>query len=312
MSIFKYIQSLVFSKNTKYNIVRVLLILTVILVGILTYKKMNLERFNEGFQQDSPYVVKRNDNIYDDFYVDIYDEIFKPEIECNLIYKTIIDMTEPTQKNSVFLDIGSKTGSMIQLLTKNGYNAYGIETSDAMIDFSRKKYANLPVKQGDVMLSMTYDRDTFSHIICSHFMVYNFNDKVAFFRNCKHWLISNGYLILHLVDPAKFDPIVAGGKPNILKTPQKYSDTRITDTVIDFVDFKYKSNYDFEKENIVVITETFTDKYTNNVRQNQQELYMESIDDILTTAQYCGFIAKGKVSLLEDPHQYIYILENPM
>jgi SAM-dependent methyltransferase len=308
----KYIQALVFSKNAKYNIMRVLLILTVILVSILIYKNMNLERFNEGFQQDSPYVVKRNSEIYDDFYVDIYDEIMKPDIESNFIYGTIIKMTEPTQTNSVFLDIGSKTGSLMNLLKKNGYSVYGIESSDAMIEFSQKKYSYLPVKKGDVMLSMTYDRDTFSHIICSHFMIYQFKDKVAFFRNCRHWLLSNGYLIIHLVDPSSFDPIVSGGKPNVLKTPQKYSDMRITDTLIDFVDFKYKSSYDFEQKDIVVITETFTDKYTNNVRQNQQELYMDSVDDILKTAQYCGFISKGKVSFPEDLHQYIYILENPM
>ena len=58
-----------------------------------------------------------------------------------------------------------------------------------------------------------------------------------------------GYLILHLVDREKFDPIVPGGRPPLLKNPQKYASSRISDTVIDFVDFKYRGKYDFSQLN---------------------------------------------------------------
>ena len=162
---------------------------------------------------------------------------------------------------------------------------------------------------------MLYDKATFSHIICTgiHNAMYHCQDKRTFLRNCYHWLIPNGYLILQLVDRERFDPIPASGKSKVLVNPQKIATERITEAEINFNDFQYKSSYDFSKKEKVVLTETFTDSISRKVRQNEHVLYMEDVDQILYLARNCGFVVVGQTNLVEkgDEHQYIYLLERP-
>ena len=83
--------------------------------------------------------------------------------------------------------------------------------------------------------------------------------------------------------------------------------------MIDFINFKYKSTYDFSKDNTNVIhKETFIDTKTNNVRENEKTLYMESIENILLTANKYGFIIKGKAMVENTKGEYLYILERLM
>jgi hypothetical protein len=63
----------------------------------------------------------------------------------------------------------------------------------------------------------------------------------------------------------------------------------------------------------MVLKESFQDKQTQNVRQNERTLYMDSTDSILEMARKSGFIAKGSLSLEKGPSkdrwQQIIILE---
>ena len=293
---------------------RVLLVLGIILIIIIAFKQINTDAYHEGFSQDSPFVVKRDVDIYDGFYVELYDKINQPEKQSTFIIEKVINMTQPSVK-SVMLDVGSGTGHLTNELKKSGYQVYGIDKSQAMVQFCETQYPDVPIKCGDIANPMSYDRNTFTHIICTNMMIYHFKDKVEFFRNCYYWLLPNAYLILHLVDREKFDPIMSAGKPSLLGSPQKYSATRIVDTEIDFVDFKYKSSYDFANEKTVVLTETMTDGLSHHVRQNELTLYMENYNDILTMAQYCGFIVQGQVDMggcIGDEHQYIFVLERTL
>jgi hypothetical protein len=126
-------------------------------------------------------------------------------------------------------------------------------------------------------------------------------------------------MIIEMVEREKFDPIPPAGKPLLLENPQTYSKERIIDTEIDFNEFKYNSSYDFSKmtdSDTVILTEKFTDSASGNVRKNELNLYMESLDNIVYSAQYAGFIVKGQFNLLESPtkkdkHSYTFIFERP-
>lgn len=126
-----------------------------------------------------------------------------------------------------------------------------------------------------------------------------------------------GYLILHLVDPAKSDYIVPKGRPAVVDNIQKYANRRITDTIVDFTGYTYKAqlqNSVIKEDDIYVIKEEFRDKSTGYVRQNEQVLHMNSIEDILLEAIKCGFLIKGKaeMSSAQDKYQYMYILERTL
>jgi SAM-dependent methyltransferase len=283
----------------------------VILLSILFFLVSTKSYKKEGFEQSQKFILKRNMDAYDAFYAPVYEHLYDLPKQSSLDLKQIISATEPNPDKSVFLDIGCRTGLMVNQLVNAGYNAYGIDKSDEIVKYATTKYSNAQIKCGDASNPLEFERATFTHILCMNFAVYDFKNKWTFFNNCKQWLIPHGYLVLHLVEPQKFDPIIPAGKPALLDDPQIYATERITDTAIDFGDFKYKSVYNFNhlKEGLVTHTETFTDVSSGNVRQNEYSLYMNETQTLLKLAEKCGFALKGQFNETKDKHQAIYILE---
>ena len=279
-----------------------LLILSIFVLVFHFFKQFQVNTKYEGFTQTAPFALKLNNDIYDSYYAEIYDDLYNPETRVEYEYKSIIDMTHPTQENSVFLDVGSGTGGLVNKLTENGYQANGIDTSQAMIDISQRKFPKLETKCGNIQDSMVYNKNTFTHITCIDFTVYHILDKMTFFRNCYQWLMPNGYLFVHLVDKDKYNPIVPAANPILFDNPQKYASQRITDSAVDFIGFK-KDGCE------VVVKETFKDTSSGNVRQNELTLFMDELKNIVFMVQRCGFIAQGMVKMKNDEHQYIYVFE---
>ena len=311
MSIIDKIQKFFLSKNNVWLLIAIFLL---ILLLILQHSRKSIKY--EGFQQNEPFSMQREDGIYDEFYSEIYDSLYKTETRSEKEAIDIVKATQPDKNNSVFLDIGCGTGCLVDALKRRGFNAIGIDKSQAMIETGkeRHKHAKCSLQSGDATDPLTFERGAFTHILCMDRTIYELKDKVLFFRNCKHWLQPGGYLILHLVEPEKFNAIVPLGQPNgIFRDAAKTVDgNRITNTAIDFMDFKYKSVYDFtqlDKTGKVTQTETFTDATSNKVRQNEHTMYMSSPKLILEDSRYCGFLHMGEFVSTEDPAQKVYILK---
>ena len=272
---------------------------------------------DEGFttsNADAKFVVKRNSDAYDPFYANIYNRIFEPSKMAETVAEFVISFTQSNPARSIMLDVGAGTGEQMIYIQSRGFRVYGVDSSQDMVDYALEQHPDINLKVGNVEQPMLYDKATFTHILCTGIdsALYHIKDKQKFFTNCYHWLMPNGYLILQLVDREKFDPIPPAGKSTII-VPQKLTEQRFTDSEINFNDFQYKSSYDFTNNEEVVVTETFTDGKTRQVRKNEHTLYMEDIDDILYMARKSGFIVQGQTNLIEkgDEHQYIYLLERP-
>ena len=273
----------------------------------------------EGFTQSEPFVSKRGAAAFDEFYAEIYDRLYKTKERSVQEAVEIIRSTQPDKENSFFLDVGCGTGCLVDELIKQGYQATGVDRSEAMIEVGKERRSKCrkpgAIKVADVSDSMLFERGTFTHILCMDRTIYDFEDKVAFLRNCRHWLRGGGYLVLHLVEPTLYNPVVPLGQPSRLlgkHAPKKTADgKRITDTSIDFVDYKYNSCYDFSQldKGIVVQTETFTDATSNNVRRNEHTMYMTGPGSILEDARYCGFLLMGEFVSTQDPEQKVVILK---
>lgn len=310
-------QLLSFLSSNKQNAIwlKILIVLALLMVILMYKNKYMPTEHKEGFSQNERYVMKRDGEKYDAFYTAIYDYLNKTDKRCPYEMKRIIETTQPDKTNSVILDIGCGTGCMVDTLRESGYRTFGVDKSKAMVEFSKKKYPKSEIKMGDAIDSMEFDRETFTHILCMNKTIYEFPDKVAFFRNCYHWLVPGGYLVVHTIDATKFDPIVPAGKPALLENPQLYAKERITDTVIDFSDFKYKSAYDFtnaDQTGKTVHTETFTDKETGNIRENEHTIVFEPEKNIVEIAELCRFASYGLFSMKEyngDAHQNVYIFQ---
>jgi len=312
----KFILDILHSQNNpNYEILKVLLILTLIYICFLIYKRYNIySNRNEGFTQNGPYIIKQNNDIYDDFYVEVYDELHRPIHRISHELINVVNTTQPTIRNSVFLDIGSGTGHVVRSLADAGYSAFGIDNSEAMIEFSEQAHPECSFKLGDVMEPMCFESNSFSHILCSYFTIYHFTDKLTFFRNCHNWLLPNGYLILHLIDVDTFDAISPAAKANLVINPHKYEKKRITKSAVKFENYQYNLSYDYRRaaENELCRNEKFIDSSSGNIRENELTMYVDSPENILKLARYCGFILHAEFNMkdnLDDEHQYIYILE---
>lgn len=93
-----------------YTIGLVLFGLLTIIWTVRYLKLFEDDDTKEGFSQSSPYVLRENNSIYDTFYLDYYDDIHGSEKYSKHDIKTIIELTNPIEGKSTFLDIGCGTG----------------------------------------------------------------------------------------------------------------------------------------------------------------------------------------------------------
>lgn len=307
----------------KYNIIlfELLIMFALAIVTILLYKSYyKKERCQEGFQQKEKFILKENGDTYDDFYGEIYDTLMQPQERIQYEMDKILTTIQPDSKYSCMLDIGSGTGVLVNYLKSKGFTSYGVDKSKSMVEISKERYT-IDVKCSNVEEAMTYDRSLFTHIFCMNFTIYEIEDKYRFFKNCYYWLQHNSYFILHLAEKDEFNTIIPGGKPEVLDSIEQLGEKRVTTTIIDFTDFVYKSEYiptttnDSDSQNIVH-KETFTDKLTQNIRQNERLLKFDSFDAIVNMVIRSGFIAKGYFTMEKGPsrdiHQRIYIFERTL
>ena len=312
--------------------------ITVLLAGIVLCYLFYIKFWKpstrvEGFQQTDRFILKTNSDVYDDFYGEIYDQLMLPKQRVEYESDKLIQTMMPPKETSILLDVGSGTGEFVNYLTDLGYRAYGVDKSDAMIDAAKSKYDDIEIKKADVIDPMCYDMSLFTHIFCLDYTVYEIENKSRFFYNCHGWLQSGGYFIVHLVDKDRFQPIVPAAASTAATTTTAAAATttaaaaatqRVLNTEIIFPDFTYKSEYlaatataTEADADVVKCTmchrETFVDKTTQNVRQNEKTLYMEPIEDTLQKILSAGFTAKGFFTLEDGPtrdkHQKIYIFE---
>lgn len=293
----------------KYFWLSIFLILVVAYLYIQSIREQNSK---EGFRQSKPFILKTDSSVYDNFYAEIYDVINIPEKTANFNYDTIINNTLPDKEHSNFLIVGSGTGDLVNKLTTNGYNAHGIDKSQAMINMCKSKYPTHDNRCACVESSASFDKNSFTHIICSDYTLYHIKDKHIFFRKCYNWLMPNGYLFIHVVDKNNFTPM----KPCVNKIldaqfTKENALRNINNTNIDFGDFTYNVNYNMKNlgNDKMTIKETFTDKKSKKIRQNEITLYIEDMKNLLTTARNAGFIQHSLYELPDDSHQFVVILE---
>jgi len=296
------------------NFLNVCFFLAVLFIYLYIYRILRPKNNLENFSNKESFELMVNENIYDNEYTDMYDNLHDVKKRCSNELVQITKITQPNNK-SVILDVGSGTGYKVNELNEAGYKTYGIETSDSMISYCKKLYPSIHIEKNTVLDPMAFDKSTFTHILCTYFTIYELKDKKQFFRNCYFWLQPNGYLVLHLVDRNKMTKLI----PHDTNVEEFNSSSNKTlENITVFNDFKYKGLLKIptnESDNQVELIETFTNHETNSIRQNQLVYNMESIETILNYASQAGFIFHSKVNMTnmnEDNQQYLFFFERPL
>jgi len=267
----------------------------------------------EGFQQTKDFLFKKGIEIYDDFYANIYDFLVFNEMKNDYEVGLILNQNVPNVK-SVILDVGSGTGHHVAKMAENkNLEVVGIDISPSMIKKAKENYPNLNFQQADVLNKDVFNNNTFTHILCLYFTLYYIEDKASFFNNCMDWLMPGGYLVVHLVDRYKFDPILPPGNPLFIVSPQKYAKERITKTKVNFNEFIYNADFKLDETSDTAI---FDEKFKFNdgkVRKQEHILYMNNLSDIVNMAQDAGFLLHAKIDLVKVAYeyQYLYVFMKP-
>lgn len=294
------------------HLIMLMMILSIIILINIIYNKIyniNKTKKTEGFTQTTPFILKQNENVYDLFYSYIYNDLFYNNDtkynKLNYIIKGIVQTTQ-ANNNSIFLDVGSGTGEIVNSLNNKNYNAYGIEKSTDMVKISKKKCNSCGIKnedikreiikKGDVLNPMLYEHSTFTHILLLNETIYEFNDKKTLIKILKGWLKRNGFLIIHFVSRKKYN-----------------TSSNDTDKILNGV--KYQSKYITDNKNTdqIIFQEKFTDIQTSNIRQNEKTLFIEPITNIVQDIKNIGFIVHGIIDMnpiSKNNYEYLYIFEN--
>ena len=282
--------------------------ITFILLYLVSYsRKPNMESMSNKNNFD----YKEGNDIYDDFYATVYDSLVLNNHK-NAYEIALIENNLKPNKNSVFLDVGSGTGHHVAALHQLNYNSQGIDISSAMVNKAKKNFPQCNFSQANALKSITFPNDKFTHILCLYFTIYLFKNKRLFFQNCYNWLKPGGYLVLHLVNKDKFDPIIPVADVFNGLDPQKFSKKRITSSKAEFDNYKYQSDFKATGDKGVFV-ETFAKKDSGGVRKNVHKLFMMPQKQILSLAQAAGFIviSQNEMKDIQYYNQYIYILQKP-
>jgi SAM-dependent methyltransferase len=307
-----------FSKATPLH--KIFYILAVLfLLTVFVWRKNN-STMVEGFEEhSSEFKMREGAKVYDDFYANIYDELVYNKIKNDYELGQIVESTKPTD-TSIILDVGCGTGHHVSSLAEHGYKVVGIDLSESMIKKAQTTYPRLDFRVGNALDTMAFPANAFTHITCLYFTIYYLKDKRLFFENCMHWLMPGGFLILHLVNRDKFDPILPAGDPFHIISPQNYADKRITTTNVKFDKFDYKANFELIPANNdtddvnAILHETFKPvKKGGVIRKNAHHFYMPSQAKVLALAKEAGFILFSQTDMIkcQYTHQFLYVLQKP-
>ena len=308
----KIVKSLTNCYNKLSNFGKILVFIALLLIIVVFFKA--LTPVKEGWTDQQQFLFKDGVAVYDDFYANIYDHLVFNTLRTEYEVGTIINDTSPNE-TSVIADIGCGTGHQTANLISHNLNVIGIDISPDMISKAKENYPSNSknFKIGDALDVHLFTDNSLTHILCLYFTMYYIKDKMRFFYNAMNWLMPGGYLVVHLVDRYKFDPILPPGNPLYIVSPQKYAKERITKTKITFNDFVYNANFKLnDSDNIAIFDEKF--KFNNGkVRKQEHKLYMEDLPTIVNMAQDAGFIIHAKVDMVKCAyeHQYLYIFVKP-
>lgn len=298
---------------------KVLIFISLLLLLILVFKGLPNSNKKEGFEQMDKFLIKTGPEIYDKFYADIYDYLVFNNLKNDFEIGQVMNQSTPSSK-SFILDVGCGTGHHVASLGSKGLDVIGIDISPSMIEKAKENFPDYKFKVADALNGGEFQPESFTHILCMYFTIYYFEDKAQFFNNCFNWLMPGGYLIVHLVDRDRFDPILPPGNPLMYVSPQRYAKERITSTKVKFTDFSYSADFKFDFSNDnndandkVYFIEKMKNDSDGKVRKNEHILYMPDTQQIVDEAQACGFIVEGKIDLLQCQYeyQYLYVFVKP-
>tara|TARA_Y100000816_G_C25995878_1_gene520226 strand:+ start:129 stop:965 length:837 start_codon:yes stop_codon:yes gene_type:complete len=230
----------------------------------------------EGFEikkEDKYYkTCHQYQDIYDDFYGFMYDELFYQEEYYLSICDILLQYINHVYNNH--LCIGIKHGGHLNELLKKNMKTESISRSQALVNICNYRYPDniysyIPSIETN---PYTYDEHTFTHISLIDNELYYIENLQAALYNCSKWLTFKGYLFIQCY-----------------KTKNDLKKAFVKDG--DSVSIRMKEIYtnhfkDYQNNDTFYFIEQLT--YKKKKRVNRHSLYYHNFDTIIATGKQCG------------------------
>ena len=199
-----YLTSILSSRNSNSQTYRWLVCIALIYATVAISNKSNAKFIkNEGFHQTKPYVYKKDDDIYDEFYADIYDELMNTSARSEWELVQMIRITSPDTNNSVFLDIGSGTGLLLFLLQDviGIDKSYGFDINEKSIKIAKlvNPYKHIKFNNSNKMNNILKDINIVTMIDVLHHVPQK--EKIPFLLNILNQIPRGSQIIIKDLDP---------------------------------------------------------------------------------------------------------------
>lgn len=150
---------------------------------------------------------------YSDRCDSVYARLFELVINNYTIFQYEIEKIRKATKmdeDSRVLDAGSGAGYHIDIIKKDlpGVSIEGVEISKSMLERSKIRNPGIEFINTSLVVKNLYKPKSLTHILCLHDTL-NHNTAIEvskILKNFYYWLNDDGYLAVHVLDPAKLDP----------------------------------------------------------------------------------------------------------
>ena len=284
----------------------------VILIGLIVimYYVSLWESGREGFE-DTSITLEEPEKIYDSLYASIYKDLWHPQLNYEEVSINDIALAEQTISTVKVLDMCCGVAPHACWFKNLGVEYTGVDISSDMLEKARKECPSAKFQKGDITTASLFSPKSFSHTLLLGFSIYEFQNSKMIFDNAYLWTQPGGFLIVHLVEPDKYDPLLDLASPFAAFSIQKYSLERQTKSEIYFNKFKYTGNFRKKKNNDETTFEevmTFYDPKDVKYREQIHRWTMPSLDRMIEIAKTSGFRLKEKVHLVSASKEYQYLV----
>jgi SAM-dependent methyltransferase len=282
--------------------------LLLMVLVVIMYSVSLWSTTREGFTAD---VVLEDNDIYDSEYAKIYKALWHSSKDLLDFEQVSLQeiLADETIADVNIVDLACGIAQHACFLKNLNVKYTGVDLSQDMLAEARQKCPT-DYKRADIKDSGIFAPKTFSHALILGFSIYQFPNPKVITDNAYMWLKPEGTLVMHLVEPDKFDPILELASPFAAFSLQKYSSERQTKSEIFFDEFKYSGEFKKKKnEDDAIYHETMT-RYTGTpkYRENIHHWYMPSLERMIEIVKTSGFRLKEKIDLVKVGKEYQYLV----
>ena len=252
---------------------------------------------------------------YDSFYAGIYKDLWHShDLDFERVSIQDIALADQHTNSVKILDMACGVSPHACWFKQLGVDFTGADNSKAMLQQAEKECPTAKFKRIDILEASAFPPKTFTTCLLLGFAIYEFQNPKVLFDNASAWLKPDGILVVHMVDPDKYDPILHLASPFAAFSLQKYSFERQTKSEIYFSSFKYTGDLKKKKDHDdAQFMERFTffdpeDNGGTKYREQQHEWNMPSVERLVELAKTSGLKLKEKVSLTPASKEYQYLV----